>query len=132
MDSNRWQRIRALLEAARELPADEQAAYLIKECGSDDELCLEVQSLLAAGRRAGSFLGSVAETVDSKAVPPESGSDSMPATIGDYRVLQKLGAGGMGVVYEAQQQSPNRRVALRTVSTSLPWNWSRAKRWTPI
>ncbi len=115
MDANRWQRIRALLEAAQELPADERAAFLTKECGSDEELRREVQSLLAAGQNAGSFLGSAADTADFKAEPPESGSVSMPAEIGRYRILRKLGSGGMGVVYEAEQQSPHRRVALKVV-----------------
>jgi tetratricopeptide (TPR) repeat protein/predicted Ser/Thr protein kinase len=115
VDPNRWQRIRALLEAARELPEDERAAFLTEECGDDEELRREVRSLLAAGQNAGSFLGSVADTVDSDAAPLESGSDSMPDTIGRYRMLRKLGSGGMGVVYEAEQQSPQRRVAVKVV-----------------
>lgn len=39
----------------------------------------------------------------------------IPASIGDYRVLGRLGAGGMGVVFEAEQKSPKRRVALKVV-----------------
>jgi tetratricopeptide (TPR) repeat protein/predicted Ser/Thr protein kinase len=115
VDANRWQRIRALLEAARELPENERAAFLAEECGTDDELRREVQSLLAAARDAGSFLGSVLDTVDSDAAPLESESGSMPDTIGRYRILRKLGSGGMGVVYEAEQQSPQRRVAVKVV-----------------
>jgi hypothetical protein len=53
VDANRWKRIRSLLEAARELPAGERAAFLAKECGDDEELRLEVESLLAAGRGQG-------------------------------------------------------------------------------
>ena len=39
----------------------------------------------------------------------------IPESIGNYRILGKLGEGGMGVVYEAQQQHPNRKVALKVI-----------------
>ena len=37
----------------------------------------------------------------------------MPATVGEYRILGKLGEGGMGVVFEAEQQNPRRLVAVK-------------------
>src|SRR5262249_14473254 len=40
---------------------------------------------------------------------------SMPETIGEYRILSLLGQGGMGVVWEAEQQHPRRRVALKVL-----------------
>ena len=46
---------------------------------------------------------------------PPGTSDELPAVIGDYRILGKLGEGGMGVVYEAEQQEPRRKVALKVV-----------------
>ncbi|MEZ5319852.1 MAG: serine/threonine-protein kinase, partial [Vicinamibacterales bacterium] len=39
----------------------------------------------------------------------------LPSTIGEYRVIRRLGEGGMGVVYEAEQPSPRRRVALKVI-----------------
>lgn len=47
------------------------------------------------------------------AVP--SGPLSLPESIGEFRILGKLGEGGMGVVYEAEQRQPHRRVALKVV-----------------
>jgi serine/threonine protein kinase len=47
--------------------------------------------------------------------PPSPLLQPLPATIGRYRVLGKLGEGGMGVVYEAEQDNPRRRVAVKVV-----------------
>ncbi len=52
---------------------------------------------------------------DASPSPPVSASAATPATIGNYTIHGKLGEGGMGVVYEAEQQNPKRRVALKIV-----------------
>ncbi len=49
--------------------------------------------------------------------PPDPG---LPERIGSYRVLRVLGRGGMGIVFEAEQESPRRRVALKVVTSALP------------
>ncbi len=46
-------------------------------------------------------------------------SEPLPETIGDYRILKVLGRGGMGIVYEAQQDSPRRSVALKVIRRGL-------------
>src|SRR2546429_8377540 len=56
-----------------------------------------------------------APTVDSGGMAAPSASENLPGEIGGFRILGKLGEGGMGVVFEAEQKSPSRRGALKVV-----------------
>jgi serine/threonine protein kinase/Tfp pilus assembly protein PilF len=59
---------------------------------------------------------STAETLSKEVPAPASFlSDSDPVMVGGYRIIKKLGTGGMGIVYEAEQQHPKRLVALKVI-----------------
>jgi serine/threonine protein kinase len=76
---------------ALELPASERAAFLAEECGADQGLRREVEQLLRYHEES-------LEQIDSLSDAP-----STPERVGEYRVLEVLGRGGMGVVYLARR-----------------------------
>lgn len=105
-------------EALQKRTSAEWDAFLADACGKDAELRRSIGLLLRAHGQAADFLeapvGRIAMTVDQ--VPTEC-----PGTqIGPYKLIEKIGEGGMGVVYSASQQEPLRRkVALKIIRPGM-------------
>lgn len=119
---------KALFCEALEITDPEQRrAYLDQACGNKNELRARVEALLALSQNAGDFFGeqhpSLAAAAAQCALAPESGLDSgAPENrrIGPYKLLQKIGEGGCGVVYMAEQEQPiRRRVALKIIKLGM-------------
>ena len=115
MSSDRRKKVRELFDAARRLPAGERAAYLDQQCGDDVGLRAELRLLLEAHDEAPDFLSRPALGEEFQVGSPQP----VPEQIGKYRILSVLGEGGMGTVYEAEQESPRRKVALKVVALGL-------------
>jgi WD40 repeat protein len=93
---------------AVDLPRDARAVFLGQRCAGDSAIRREVEALLVHDERAGStFLSGAREVDDSPR--------RLPERLGSYRIVREIGAGGMGVVYEARQDNPDRAVALKVI-----------------
>ncbi|MHC5537440.1 serine/threonine-protein kinase, partial [Singulisphaera rosea] len=96
---------------------DARADYLNQTCGLDTDLRRHVDRLLAADPRVSRFLESPAGSPDLIDAPPVEVLGSM---IGPYTLLERVGEGGMGVVYLAEQSAPVRRkVALKVIKPGM-------------
>ena len=137
-------RVEALFGQASELPPDERRALLDAACRGEPGLRAEVERLLAEDARlraeegAGAFLDSpLVRSPHAGGIREEDGGRGpertwaagspgpsglpppAPLRIAHYRILRLLGEGGMGAVYEAEQDSPRRVVALKVVRPGL-------------
>jgi hypothetical protein len=120
-------RVEALFHQAADLPPQEQRALLDAACAGDPDLRAAVEKLLAddarlrAGEGPAAFLDSplVRPPEPTVITPPPAAGPRLPPRIGHYRVLRLLGEGGMGAVYEAEQDNPRRAVALKVIRPGL-------------
>src|SRR5215204_4567031 len=103
--------------------AQERRRYLDEACAPDTSLRAHVESLLSANERAGSFLDAPASGLDAIALldgTVERVGEAPGTMIGAYKLLQEVGAGGMGVVFLAEQSHPVRRqVALKVIKPGM-------------
>ena len=118
-----------LLQASEIEDFAKRSAFLVKACGADSVLRREVEELLQAQAAAGRFLPDDPGDPSFRAAllgldPPGAFknpfSENPGDSIGRYKLLQKLGEGGCGVVYMAEQQEPLRRkVALKVIKLGM-------------
>jgi WD40 repeat protein/predicted Ser/Thr protein kinase len=123
-------RVKELFDQAVALPVAQRAAFLEAACASDSALRAEVESLLACdtGFSEASVEGLLKSPLLRTPCPterapgaalPAAGKLRLPDHIGRYRVVRLLGEGGMGTVYEAEQDQPRRTVALKVMRPGL-------------
>ncbi len=119
MDPGHFERVSALFERAREMPEGELEAFMNEACGSDAALRREMESLLAAHREKSPLDGCEPGEMAGRLASDLRDDGRAPERIGRFRVVGMVGEGGMGVVYEAMQDTPARSVAVKVIQLGM-------------
>jgi eukaryotic-like serine/threonine-protein kinase len=112
----------ALFAAALERPAAERTAFLDGACLGDQPLRQRVEVLLASHDATNNLLHTAANPAPTLRIdfPDDPPDDAVGQTLGRYKLLEKVGEGGCGVVYVAEQTEPvRRRVALKVIKLGM-------------
>ena len=125
MTPERWERVKDLCQRALEREPRDRGAFLAEVCLGDHELQRNVETLLMQATEGEGILERPVWQKPGTAPAPTlvrpgvAAARTLPETIARYRVLRLVGEGGMGSVYEAEQDHPRRVVALKVIKPGL-------------
>lgn len=117
--SERWQQIKTILQLVLDRPYQERDQYLRNVCGDNHSPRREITNQLASSENIGNFLEQPAISKVAEMFVGDENKLQMNNRLNHYRILTKLGAGGMGEVYLAEDTKLNRFVAVKLLPQSL-------------
>jgi serine/threonine protein kinase len=135
MKPERWKEVERIYHAAMQCQADERSAYLEQACAADPALRAEVESLLQYAQQPAKFLDTPALEVAARGLAEnlraKSGDgreQAIGGSIEQYRIVAKIGAGGMGEIYRARDPRLGRDVAIKVLPSFFSADSDRLRR----
>ncbi len=117
MTDHQWQEVERLFDELRSLTETQRENELTRQC-EDEEVRSTVLQLLQHHDCSTGFLSdNPRQELETPRLAPFP--SQAPVRIGNYQLIRPIAAGGMGIVYEAQQSSPHRRVAIKLLRISV-------------
>ncbi len=129
MESEDWHKVKAIFDSVVEIEKKERSAFFETACAGDEALRGEVEALLAASESAGDFLETPFAGVVAESLARGSTESLQPGQIfGRYEIRDKIGGGGMGEVFRAQDLELDRPVAIKILHTDAIADRERRRR----
>jgi WD40 repeat protein len=126
MERERWHQIEDLLQQALDRHPASRACFLDEACGGDHDLRQRLDALLENESQSAFLSGSLLAAALAVADPPPP--SPIGTTISHYRIERCIGAGGMGEVYEAFDESLQRMVAVKALAPEVTGQPERVRR----
>jgi serine/threonine protein kinase/formylglycine-generating enzyme required for sulfatase activity len=124
----RQERVKQLYCEALERDAAKRAAFLAEACGEDSAMRRELESLLGFETEAVGFIETPAVHIAAEMLAEDAAESKAGRMIGAYRILSKLGAGGMGEVWLAEDSRLKRKIALKLLPAHFTSDAERVRR----
>jgi len=126
MKPERWQQLKQIFQSALERNPAERSAFLSQACADDPALRSEVESLIASHDQAGDSIEAMAAEAATEMLADDRAI--VGKQIGHYQVLNRIGRGGMGEVFLAQDATLGRKVALKLLRAEFTGDQERLRR----